>query len=445
LSPRARAKAALTLAHATVLPRADAAPMPDTDVRIEGHRIVLLGRGLPRDGKVLDCTGLLVLPGFIHGHVHVCQSLFRGMAPGLELREWLRERIWPLEAAHDAESLRASADLAFLELIRSGATAALDMGTVHHQDVIFESAAAAGFRLTSGKSMIDAGQGLPRALREETEASLRESDRLATRWHGTENGRLRYAYAPRFVLTSTEALLRGVAERAGKDGLRVHTHASETQGECAALRERTGRDTLVHFHALGLSGPDVTLAHCVWLTAEERRLLRERRTVVCHCPSSNLKLGSGIAHVTELLGDGVPLALGADGAACNDNLDLFQEMRLCSLLQAVRSGPAALPSRRVLELAQRGGAAALGLSDALGELAPGRLADLVALDLGGPHIQPAEDVVEAVVHAVRSSDVRHVVIDGRLVMRDRKVLTLDEEEVLARARVEAARLRATLA
>src|SRR5688572_1030645 len=185
--------------------------LPGADVLVEQGRIAKVGR--IRTGKkgrrVMDAAGCLVMPGLIHGHLHACQTLFRNRADGLELLDWLRERIWPFEAAHDPDSMRASADLTWAELIRSGSTAALDMGTVSHTDVIFESARDSGFRLTSGKAMMDHGQGLPAALRETTADSLAESVRLCEAWDGAAGGRLRYAFAPRFVLSCSEELLRG--------------------------------------------------------------------------------------------------------------------------------------------------------------------------------------------------------------------------------------------
>lgn len=441
----------LLLKNGTVVTMDDARRiLPSADVLVRDGRIAKVGRNL-KPGKqqlcrVLDCSGQVVLPGLIHGHVHVCQTLFRNQADGLELLDWLRERIWPMEAAHTLESVRASADLSFCELIRSGATAALDMGTVHHQDAIFQSAQASGFRLTSGKAMMDAGQGVPAGLCETTEASIQESLRLIERWHQAAGGRLRYAFAPRFVLSCTEALLKDVATRARASGIRIHTHASENSSECDAVRQKTGKDNIEYFHALGLTGPHVTLAHCVWLTASEQRLLRETRTVVCHCPSSNLKLASGIAKVPELLKDGVAVALGADGAPCANNLDMFQEMRLAALLHKPRAGPSAMGPLEVLEMATRHGARALGLQDEVGSLEEGKRADITVVDLRSAHAWPAgKDVVGQLVYSGKSENVRHVLVDGALLMTDRNLLTLDEREVMGRAQKHSERISRAVA
>jgi len=417
--------------------------LPSADVLVQDGRIAKVGkvRQGRRPRKVLDASGCVVIPGFVHGHIHACQTLFRNRADGLELLDWLRERIWPFEAAHDEQSLRASADLTWAELIRGGATAALDMGTVRHQDVIFESARDAGFRLTSGKAMMDQGQGLPAGLRETTEDSITESVRLCDAWHQKAGGRLRYAFAPRFALSCSERLLAQVAELAREKNVRIHSHASENATECDIVRQRTGMDNVAYYHHLGVTGPHVTLAHGVWLTAEEHRLLRATRTVLCHCPSSNLKLASGIAKVPELLAEGVQVALGADGAPCNNTLDMFMEMRLAALIHKPRVGPLAMDAWTVLEMATGGGARAMGLEEEIGSIQPGKRADLTVLDLGRPASTPAgTELAGQIVYSGSSECVRDVLIDGQVVLRDRELLTLDEKAVLEAANRESERI-----
>ncbi len=421
----------------------------DGELVIQGGRIAKVGprANRPVQGvrQLLDARGAVVIPGLIHAHLHACQTLLRNHADGLELLDWLRERVWPFEAAHDAESLRASADLTFLELVRGGATAALDMGTVRHYDAVFESARDCGLRLVGGKCMMDAGQGVPAGLRETTEVSIADSLRLLETWHHAEADRLRYAFAPRFVLSCTEGLLRRVAALAKDFSVRIHTHASENPTECDVVREKTGLDNVQYFHHLGLLGPQTTLAHCVWLTAEEHRLMRETRTCACHCPSANLKLASGYAKVPELLDQGVAVALGADGAACNNNLDLFVEMRLAALMHKPRCGPLSMSAHRVLEMATLNGARALGLDGEVGSLEEGKRADVAVVDVSDAHATPGSaDPVSTLVYSARASDVRHVVVDGRVLMRNREVLTMDEARVVAQAKVHSARLLADL-
>jgi cytosine/adenosine deaminase-related metal-dependent hydrolase len=417
----------------------------DADVVIDGSRIVHVGphsKARRRHAtRVIEGRGLVVTPGLIHSHLHACQTLCRNHADGLELLDWLRERIWPFEASHDAASMRASADLTFLELITSGATACLDMGSVRHYGAVFEAARDAGIRLVGGKCMMDAGQGVPAGLRESTEASLSESVALLERWHGAEEGRLTYAFAPRFVLSCTEGLMRRVGELARQKGVRIHTHASENPTECDLVREKTGLDNVAYFHALGLLGPHTTLAHCVWVTAEEQRLLRQTRTCVCHCPSANFKLASGMAKVPELMAQGITVGLGADGAPCNNTLDLFHELRLAALMHLPRVGPTGFSAMQAFELVTVNGARALGLEDQVGSIEVGKKADLTFIDVSGAHLTPvSDDPVATIVYSAQSRDVRHVMIDGRLVLRDRVPTTLDGAGVRKSAITHARRL-----
>lgn len=433
----------LLIANATVVTMNPAREvLPRADLSIRGGRIASVGSPVKSDRarKVLDCSGKVVLPGFIHGHLHACQTLFRNQADGLELLPWLRERIWPMEAAHDERSMRSSADLSFAELIKSGATAGLDMGSTRHTEQIFASARDCGFRLTGGKAMMDAGDSIPAKLRETTADSVAESIRLINEWHGAAEGRLRYAFAPRFALSCTEELLRTVAQEARSRSVRIHTHASENSAEVAEVRQRTGKQNVEYLHSVNLTGRDVVLAHCVWLGAGEDRTLQHTQTHVCHCPSANLKLASGLAKVPELLDAGVNVCLGADGAACNNNLDMFAEMRLAALIHKPRAGAASMPPSRVLEMATLAGARALGLDGELGSIERGKRADLIVLDLHRLHAVPNGDLLGQIVHSARAGDVVHAIIEGKLVMHDRQLLTLDESEVLAHAVEEGKRL-----
>jgi 5-methylthioadenosine/S-adenosylhomocysteine deaminase len=394
-----------------------------------------------RDYEIIDCTGCIVMPGLVQAHVHTCQTLARGRADDLELMDWLRTVIWPYEGALDEAAASASAELACAELLLGGTTAILDMGTVHHTDAIFEAARVSGIRATIGKAMMDAPDPqIPAGLRESTAWSLDESAKLIARWHGSEGGRLRYAYAPRFVLSCTDELMREVGVQARARGVRVHTHASESPGELALVRARFGKDNIAVLDELGLLGDHCCLAHCVHLTADERKLLAARGAHVCHCPSSNLKLASGIAQVPELIAAGVAVALGADGAPCNNNLDGFVELRLAALLHKHRTGPKALPAPEVVRLATAGGAAALGLADAIGSLEIGKRADVIAVDATALHTIPTASPWSSIAYAAQSCDVRHVAVDGALVVRDRTLMTLELPRVRERARKAAARL-----
>lgn len=417
----------------------------DVVVGADGRLLALLGPGEPVDaGRTLDAAGRVIVPGLVQAHLHLCQTLFRGLCEDRPLLRWLRERTWPLEAALDPESLRASARLGIAELLLGGTTSILDMGSVHHTQVVFQTAAEAGIRYTGGKAMMDTGDGVPPGLLEETRASLDESDRLASAWHGAEDGRLRYAYCPRFVLSCTRELLRCVAERArAQPEVLVHTHASEQRDEADAVRARLGVSNLQALADLGLLGPQTCLAHCVWPEPREVDLLLDSRAHVVHCPSCNLKLGSGIAPVVDYLDRGINVALGADGAASNNRLDGWEELRLAALLAKVRHGPDALPAARAFELATLGGARALGLEDQVGSLEPGKWADLAILDLERPHAVGPEDVYTRLVFSARASDVRTVLVAGRVVVEEGQLVAFNgasEQSIRDEAMVQRRRL-----
>ena len=410
------------------------------DLLVRGNRIEALGPAgsiaCDPGTRVLDATGCWVMPGFIQPHIHLCQALFRGFAEDVPLLEWLSRYIWPFEGAHRPESLRVSAQLGIAELLLGGTTSILDMGTVHHTNVIFEVAASAGIRLTSGKAMMDAGDERPPGLVESTTESLEASAELAARWHGAANGRLRYAYAPRFILSCTEELLRETAILARQQGCFLHTHASENPAEVDAVREITGKENIAALHALNISGPDVVLAHCVWLSAAEKQILAETGTRVAHCPSANLKLGSGVAEIPEMMRQGIALGIAADGAPCNNRLSAFTEMRLAALLQKPRAGTDALAARDVLRMATMGGAEILGLAADTGSLEIGKKADLLVIDGERPHLRPKTDPYHTLVYAAEASDVRDVFVDGQWLVRSRQLTTLPLDRILDEAERE---------
>ena len=413
------------------------------DVWVEGARIAAIGAFAARGADdVIEARGRILLPGFVQTHVHLCQTLMRGAADDLTLIDWLRERVWPLEAAHTEASLSASARLGIAELIRGGTTCALTMETVNHTEAVFRAVEESGFRATVGKCMMDQGDGVPAAMLEETEVSIAASLDLLARWHGRADGRIRYCFAPRFALSCTRALLERVARLARERQVLVHTHASENLDEIALVARLTGRRNVEYLSDVGLAGPHVVLAHCVHLDEGELEILRAAGTHVAHCPSSNLKLASGIAPVAEMLGRGISVSLGADGAPCNNRLDMFTEMRTASLLQKVRRGPQTLPALAALRLATTAGARALGLETEVGSVEVGKRADLIILNIDQLHTTPRPDLVSTIVYAAVAGDVETVVIDGRVVMRGRELLTLDEGAVIAEAHSAARQLSA---
>jgi len=315
------------------------------------------------------------------------------------------------------------------------------METVNHTAEVFKVVEESGFRATVGKCMMDKGDEVPRALQEQTSNSIAESVELLEEWHGKASGRIRYCFAPRFAVSCTRELLEKVAQLARSRGVMIHTHASENTTECEMVEQETGLRNITYLDSLGLTGRHVALAHCVHLSDDEIETLKTTQTNVAHCPSSNLKLGSGIAPIVKLLEQGVSVSLGADGAACNNRLDMFTEMRSAALLQKALHGPEVLPASRALRMATIDGARALGLDAEIGSIEAGKRADLALVRLDGLHSTPVEDVISALVYSAQPDDVEAVVIDGECVLRDRKLLTIDERETIVTAGSEAEKLR----
>ena len=412
------------------------------DLLIRDGRIAAVGEqnGSKAD-EVIDGSGCAVLPGFVQTHIHLCQTLFRGAADDLSLIDWLKKRIWPMEAAHTPASIRASARLGIAELIKSGTTCALTMETVRHTEEVLRVVEETGFRATIGKCMMDKGDDLPAELHEQTRTSIDESLNLIDEWHGKADGRIRCCFAPRFAVSCTRELLAEVAKLARERGVMIHTHASENKSECEMVERATGMRNVAYLYSLGISGGHVMLAHCIHLSAEEMEMLVRTKSNVAHCPSSNLKLGSGLARVAEMLARKISVSLGADGAACNNRLDMFTEMRTAALLQKLAHGPEILPATRVLRLSTIDGASALGLADDIGSIELGKRADVIMVDLSYLHTTPETDVVSSLVYSAQASDVRTTIIDGHIVMRDRELTTMKEADVIAEANREASSLR----
>jgi cytosine/adenosine deaminase-related metal-dependent hydrolase len=409
----------------------------ESDLLIRNGRIENIGKGFNEADETIDAANCAVLPGFVQTHIHLCQTLFRGAADDLSLIDWLRQRVWKMEAAHDEDSIRASALLGVAELIKGGTTCALTMETVAHTEEVFRVIEETGFRATSGKCMMDKGAEVPKELQEETETSIRESLSLLEKWNNRADGRIRYCFAPRFAVSCTKELLERVAHLSREHGVMIHTHASENKTEIEIVENETGLRNIIYLDSVGLAASHVLLAHCIHLNDEEIEILTSTKTKVSHCPSSNLKLGSGIARVKELLERDVYVSLGADGAPCNNRLDMFTEMRSASLLQKVIHGPEALPAQRTLRMATIDGAKALGLENEIGSLEEGKKADIIIVDLKSLHASPhPTDIVSALVYSAQSSDVLTTIIGGNVLMRERNLLTMNESKIIQEANRE---------
>ena len=410
----------------------------NADLLIDDDHISEIGSNLhlsaPAD-RILDATDRIVIPGLIQSHMHLTQALFRGLADEMELLDWLRKRTWPLEGAHSFESNAISTRLAVAEAVRSGVTAFVDMGTVHHQDAIFETIRDTGMRGLFGKCMMDSGgAAVPPSMKENTEDSLKESEALMNHWHMTSNGRLRYAFAPRFAPSCSRELLVRTRDMARANGVRLHTHASENLAECSFVEKQTGMRNLAYLHGLGYTGEDVILAHCIWVDEAEIQLLADTGTHVVHCPSSNVKMSSGLAPISTMLDAGCQVALGLDGA--HNHMDGLMELRQTAILQKVRTNnPRALSPLQALEMATLGGARAMGQEKELGSLEVGKKADLVILNPGKLNMCPGvhRDPVARVVYQATHENVEATMVDGVLLYQQGSWLTLDLESTMKEA------------
>ncbi|MFP4599937.1 MAG: 5'-deoxyadenosine deaminase [Persicimonas sp.] len=411
---------------------------------------VVRGDVLVRDGKIeavgevaeqqaeglrrIDASGQVVIPGFVQTHIHLCQTLMRNMADDMVLIDWLRKRIWPYEAALEPAELAASAMLGLSELILGGTTTILDMGTVRHTDAIGQAVGESGIRAFIGKCMMDFGEQVPGPLLEETDASLRESLALAERWDGAADGRIRYAFAPRFAVSCTRELLESVVEAANDLDLFIHTHSSETEFENEFTREHYGVSNIEFLEQIGMTRPKSVFAHGVHVSDHECGVLAKTGTAISHCPSSNLKLASGFANMPRYDEYGVQVSLGADGAPCNNNLDAFMEMRLAALIHKPIHGPQSMPARRVLELATIDGARALDIDDQVGSIEAGKYADMVVVDMSrDPGCAPDGDIYSRLVYSAHRANVRQVFASGRQLVDDGELVNIDLDRTLANA------------
>ncbi|WP_246187325.1 5'-deoxyadenosine deaminase [Neomoorella glycerini] len=389
------------------------------DLLIEDGIIKAIGHFKGPARLTIDASEMIVLPGFIQTHVHLCQVLFRGLADDVDVVDWLKHRIWPLENAHDEESIYCSAWLGIAELLAGGTTTILAMETTRHTDAVFQALLESGMRAVAGNAMMDVQEPGTEMEGQDSRTVLAESKRLWRSWHGRDNGRLQYALTPRGPRNCSPELLSEIARLSAEEGLLVHSHAAENGPLAERVARETGVRDVVLFHRLGLASPRLVLAHCIWLDEQELELAASTGIKVTHCPSANLKLSSGFAKIPEMRSRGINVSLGADGAPCNNNLDMFNEMRLAALIHKPRCGPRTLPAEEVLEMATLGGARALGLEKEIGSLEVGKKADVTLVRRDRFHSSPWQRVPlpSQIVYSLKAGDVDTTLVEGRILYR----------------------------
>jgi len=405
------------------------------DVAVEGNRLLKVGGEgeLPlgwKPERVIDGKDHLCLPGLINCHTHAAMTLLRSYADDLPLMHWLEKKIWPMEARLTGDDVYWGTLLAIVEMIESGTTTFSDM--YFFTDRVAEAVEVSGVRACLSRGLIGIGDS--------AEQGLEESRELLEKWQGAADGRISIWLGPHAPYTCPPDFLDKVLTLAQDYRAGIHIHVAETKDEIEQIAREYGKTPVAYLSERGVFRFPVLAAHCVYLTEEDIETLAAAGAAVAHNPESNMKLASGIAPIPELLAAGVAVGIGTDGASSNNNLDMFEEMRTAALLHKVNKGdPQVLPASQVLSMATRDGARALRLDD-LGLLQPGYKADLILVDLNQAHLHPRHNPVAHMVYSARGGDVETVIIDGRIVMEGRKILTIDKERVLAEVEERARRL-----
>lgn len=424
------------LIHAMILPMTGPDDFyPQGEIAIDGDRIVSVGESgsTPSDfvpERVIDLSNHVVMPGLINTHTHAAMTMLRGYADDMPLMPWLEEKVWPFEAKMTAEDIYWGSALALCEMIRSGTTTMLDMYII--QEETAKAVLEAGTRASLSRGMI----GLDM---EAGEKSLQEGIDLFHKFHNAGEGRLKVLLGPHAPYTCTAEFLQKIKQEADKLGAGINIHIAETQAEIATIKERYGTTPVKWLESLGLFGGHVVAAHCVYVDDEDMDILKKYEVGIAHNAESNMKLNSGAAPIPGMLAKGINVGIGTDGTSSNNDLDMFGEMRSASFLQKLVVSPESLKAYNVLEMATNGGAKVLGLDD-VGRLAPGYKADLISVDFDQPHFYPRFSIPSHLVYCARGGDVSMVMVDGRILMEEGKLLTLDEQRICAEVEKRAKRI-----
>jgi len=428
-------KMSILIKNSTILTQNDSRQQLQGDLYIEDHLIVELSKkplSIEADYKI-DGTKKLVLPGLINTHTHIPMTLFRGYGDDMLLKDWLSQRIWPVEAKLDKRFIKSGTELGLLEMIASGTTSYLDM--YFFEDTIAKVTEKVGIRGFLGFAVIDFDTP-------EYKASelIPQSEQFVKRWKG--NTLISPVIAPHSAYSCNPETLQKSFEVAMKHNVPLHTHCSETRDEVYDIEKRYGVRPVEQLKKTGLLQKGTILAHCGWITKNEILEMKNAGVVVSHCPVSNMKIASGgYAPIPELLDAQVPVGLGTDGAASNNTLDMFETMKFCALVHKNhRWDPALLPAQTVVDLATIGGAVCLGVQQTLGSLQVGKIADLIMIDLKKPHLTPLHDPISHLVYAARGTDVCTTIVNGRILMLDNEFLTINMQETLERAEKDAQEL-----
>ena len=376
--------------------------------------------------EVINASGKVLIPGLVKTHTHLSMILMRGLADDMPLDTWLNNYIWPVEAELNPEYCYAGALVACAEMIRSGTTCFNDM--YFYMDHVAKAADEAGLRGIISHGMIDFGD------EDKRRQEFKESIRIIKKCHNTGNGRIQVAFGPHSPYTCSQELLSQVKRKASKYGVRIHIHVSETQKEVFDILEAHGKRPFEYLDELGFLGSEVTAAHAVWLSKNEIDIIKHSEVKLSHNPSSNMKLSSGVSPVSGLLNKDVCVSIGTDGPASNNNMDMFEEMKITALLQKVTTmDPTVLNAEEVFKMATINGAKSLGLEDQIGSIEVGKKADITLIDARSPQLTPFRNPISHIVYSANGGNVDTVICNGEILMKNRKLLTLDENMILEAA------------
>lgn len=403
------------------------------DIAVEGNRIRYVGN-VPKQflpDVVIDYHySVVVMPGLIDSHTHMAMGLLRNIADDLPLMEWLQEKIWPLEAKLTPEDIYDGTLLGMTELIRSGSTTFRDM--YFEMDQVAEATIKSGMRAVLGRGMVGFG--------DDSYEKIKDTERFHATYHGAGEGRIYCEVSPHAPYTCNDDYLKRSVALANQLNTTLHIHLSESVVEVETSYKEFGVSPVKRLEDLGLWSAKASAAHCVQMTDDDLDILAKHQVSVLYNPSSNLKLGNGFARIPDMIDRGINVALATDGASSNNNLNMMEEMHLAAMVnKGVAKDPTVMPAWTVLTMATVNGAKALGI-DQLGQLRPDYLADMIFIDLNQPHLVPHGNLISAMVYSAQANDVQDVMIDGRYVMRNRQIETIDQQEVLNKCRAIATRL-----
>ena len=388
--------------------------------------------------KIIDAKDKILLPGFINTHTHLSMTLFRGLADDLALDEWLNDNIWPMEANLNGNYCYIGALLGAVELIKSGTTTFSDM--YFYMEDVAKAVEESGIRAVLSYGMIDFGD------EEKRKVEIENNMTLFKNCHDTADGRIKVFLGPHSPYTASEELLKEVRKLADENGMKIHIHVSETQKEIDDVFNEKGLRPFEYLDSIGFLGPDVLCAHCVWLNDNEIDIIKKNDVKISHNPCSNMKLASGIAPVSKLIDNDICVSIGTDGASSNNNLDLIEELKTASLLQKVSTlDPKVLTSDEAIAIGTINGAKALGLEDEIGSIEVGKKADLILIDTNNANMIPdSSNLSSNIIYSANGSNVDTTICNGKILMENKKLTTLDEQEIYDKARKAIEELKALL-